>query len=79
MNTGSGLFDGAPSSRLRVLKHLNNQKTTLLNSLSVAGKAGFAAELPVENEDPNKPKELQPGSMQLFSYYGEPVHASEYE
>lgn len=72
MDSGLGFLDGAPSSRIRVLKHLNNQKTALLNSAS-RGAFSLAALPTAEedvDEDPNKPKELPPGSMQLFSYYG---------
>jgi len=71
MDTGVGLFEGAPSSRLRVLKHLRNQKAALLKSASVA-RFGFAAAAAEEDvdEDANKPKSLPPNSMQLHSYYG---------
>ncbi|KAG7294509.1 hypothetical protein NEMBOFW57_004584 [Staphylotrichum longicolle] len=80
MDTGVGLFEGAPSSRLRVLKHLRNQKAALLKSASVA-RFGFAATAAEEDvdEDPNKPTPLPPNSMQLYSYYAPSMQGGVYE
>ncbi|KAK1751339.1 hypothetical protein QBC47DRAFT_351441 [Echria macrotheca] len=80
MDTGAGLFQGAPSSRLRVLKHLSEQKASLLKSQAarIAGLAGPTAEEDVD-EDPNKPKELPPNSMQLYSYYEPSMQGGVYE
>ncbi len=69
MDSGIGFLEGAPSPRIRVLKHLSSQKATLLSSASVNALAATATEEDEDN-DPNKPKELPPNSMQLYSYYG---------
>ncbi|KAI1129985.1 hypothetical protein F5Y10DRAFT_290230 [Nemania abortiva] len=67
MELNAGLFQAAPTSRLRVLKHLNKQKVKMFSkttnrTLKAINAAG-------EDDDPNAPKELEAGFMQLYSYY----------
>ena len=74
MDSGIGFLEGAPSPRVRVLKHLSNQKAALVSAASANALTATATEEDEDN-DPNKPKELPPNSMQLYSYYGRcPYH-----
>lgn len=61
---------GKPNnSRLRVLKHLARQRKTLAKA-SASRVPGFATlSVGDDEEDPNRPAELAPGTMRLYSYY----------
>ncbi|KAK5655814.1 hypothetical protein OQA88_5352 [Cercophora sp. LCS_1] len=79
MDSTGGLFNGAPSSRVRVLKHISKQKEALLKSRVRRVAAFSTAASQVEDEDPEKPKELPPNSMQLFSFYAPSLQGGVHE
>ncbi|KAF2403811.1 hypothetical protein EJ06DRAFT_554044 [Trichodelitschia bisporula] len=68
------------NARLRVLKHLKSQASSLSEarglalSRAVAGNNEFT-----EDDDPNKPPSLTPGMMQMYSYYAPGLQGGVYD
>jgi hypothetical protein len=60
----------AENPRVRVLKHLRTQAASLAKtrSLGVAREGNSFTE--DDENDPDRPKPLEPGHMQIYSYYG---------
>ncbi|GAW19371.1 hypothetical protein ANO14919_088570 [Xylariales sp. No.14919] len=61
---------GKPNnSRLRVLKHLARQRKTLAKASASRARGIATLSGGDGEEDPNRPAELAPGMMRLYSYY----------